>query len=107
MAFEYVDSIFYLVVWAIGFLAATVRVIRDHSYINVSDLLSIGMSGGFFAFGFVCILLRFDPPDDGNGFFYLGISALVGLLGKEQDKYLRLILKKVFKTIGVDDISNE
>lgn len=103
MAFQFDETIFYVVVWMLGFLSSSIRVIRDHSYNGIGDCLSIGMSGGFFSFGVICILLRYDPVSDGNRFFYLGIASLVGLLGKEQDIYLRIIIKKVFKTIGVTE----
>jgi hypothetical protein len=108
VAFQFDESLFYLVVWAIGFSSATVRVVRDHATNGIFDCLSIGMSGGFFAFGIVGIILRYDPPSDGNRFFYLAVAALVGLLGKEQDSYLRSLLKKVFKAVGIeDDKSND
>ena len=67
------------------------------------DHLSIGFAGGFFSFGVVCVLLRYDPISRDNSWFYLGVSALVGLLGKEHDYYLRSILRFVFRNGKVDD----
>jgi hypothetical protein len=107
VAFQFDESLFYFVVWAIGFSSATVRVLRDHATNGFFDCLSIGMSGGFFAFGIVGIILRYDPPGSDNRFFYLAVAALVGLLGKEQDSYLRSILNRVFKSSGVEDDKND
>lgn len=103
MAFEYDETLYFFVAWLLGFFAATVRVYREHGHLAFGDCLSVGLSGGFFAFGVVGILVRYDPPGDGSRFFYLGVAALVGLLGKEQDLYLRLIIKKIMKTIGVSN----
>jgi hypothetical protein len=101
MDFDYHETVFFLVVWTIGFLSGTARLIRDHGIYRPIDIISIGFSGGFFSFGVVAILLRYDPGGASANWFYLGVSALVGSLGKEQDLYVKRIVAGILKNVGV------
>jgi len=101
--FEFDETLFFIVSWLIGCLASAVRSVRDGCVVDYCNLLAGSFAGGFFAFGTVSILLRYDSVGNSDRWFYLGVAALVGLLGKEQDKYSRIILSKLLKTLGLTD----
>lgn len=107
MEFEFNKVIFYVVAWLFGFGASTVRILLDHDLPPFRNVIAGCLAGGFFSFGFIAILLRYDSSGVTDPWFYLGIATLAGLLGKEQEKYSRLLLAKVFRTIGILDDDNK
>ena len=105
MEFEWDETLFFVVAWGIGFVSATVRGLRDDRDNGTGNFLSSGLAGGFFAFGTICILLRYDNVSNSDRWFYLGVAALVGLMGKEQDLYSRWIVETLLKKLGITDPS--
>jgi hypothetical protein len=101
--FQFHETLFYVVTWIIGVLSSSIRVLCSHQYDKPLDVLSIGLSGGFFSFAVVGIYAHYSASDTTSPFFYLAVSALVGLLGKEQDRLGRVLLGKVFKTFGLEE----
>lgn len=86
---------YYVAAWAISFLAAFFRAIRDGDYRSYCHGLSLGATSGFFSFGVVAVLRDYSPGDGGGHWYYLGIAALIGLLAKEQDKIAKTLLSNV------------
>lgn len=86
---------FYALCWAIAFLCAFCRTLRDDEFRSYSYGISLGATSGFFAFGAVAILLDNSANRGDHTWYYLGVAALVGLLAKEQDRYARVMLAKV------------
>lgn len=82
-----------LFVFAIAFAATILRAIRDgdrRSYIRVGGL---GGTAGFLAVGVVCVLLSVlgDWMGRTSTLLCIGAAALIGGLGKEQDKIREMV----------------
>lgn len=94
---------FFAAVFAIAFVAGVSRAIRDDDYGTFGQCFCLGICSG--SLGFCCVALALGPGHVPVGFdwFYLGLSALVGLVGKEQDRLIRFLLSRIFKAVGIDD----
>lgn len=103
MEFKPSEIIFYAGVWLFAFAAGLVRVVRDHDCQRIGDVFAVGFAGGFFGFGAVCIWVGNDLDTLRSPWFYWGVAALIGLLGKEQDKYLRVLISSLMKRFGTND----
>lgn len=99
MEFKTVEVVYFVVVWIIAFGAGLWRTIRDHRYDCWWDCIAVGMVGGFYGFATVTILSPYGPDIAVNGWPYLGLAAIVGALGKEQDKIMRRIASKAIEKI--------
>lgn len=99
MDFNSTEIIFFLVVYAVGFFAATVRVVRDGDRNSIGSCLAVGLSGGLFSFGIICLWIGGDSDNVADPWLYVGVAALIGLLGKEQDKYLRQIMSNLMRVV--------
>lgn len=87
---------FFVAVWLVAFFAAFARGARESEYRNLWHAFAIGSTAGFFSFGIVAFLLDPDSSNGRNSWSWLGVSALVGLMSKEQDAMAKAILGKVF-----------
>lgn len=87
---------FYAAVWAIAFVAAFSRTIRDDEFRSLGYGISLGATAGLFSFGAIALLVDGTADSGDRPFYYLGIAALIGLLAKEQDKWARTLLTRVF-----------
>lgn len=94
------ELVFYASAWAVGFASGTARLLRDDRDYNVRYILAVGCCSAFFASGVVAVLARYDSGSSRYALFYLGLAALIGLLGKEQDLFLRMIIERVLKMFG-------
>ena len=90
------EILFFLAVWTIGFLAAFFRAVRDNDFRDLWHCFSLGAVSGMVSFGVVAVFFVPDTDNSGRHWYWLGISALVGLLGKEQDTFAKFVLSKVF-----------
>lgn len=97
--FRIEEIIFFAVVWAVAFAAAFARAVRDHECSSFSNACALGFTAGILSFGIVTFLIDRNPDRAGSPWYYLGISALIGLLAKEQDKYARLVMSSVFNVM--------
>lgn len=86
---------FFSVCWLVAFSSAFFRAIRDNEYGDFWHALSIGCTAGFFSFGVVAILSDAGGGDPGGNWYFVGVSTLIGLLAKEQDRIARSALSKV------------
>lgn len=87
-------AIFYALVFCVAFVASFFRTIRDNEWRDYAHLLAIGCTSGAFAFGLISLLHDHTDNDGRSPWGYLGISALVGLLAKEQDNLARSMIYK-------------
>jgi hypothetical protein len=87
---------YYVIVWFVAFGAALARVARDRDAVSLWNGLGVGATSGFYGFGVVAIF--FVPHASGahGTWYWIGVSALVGLLGKEQDAIAKTALSKAF-----------
>jgi hypothetical protein len=98
--------IFFSLVWAVAFVAAFARAVRDREYVSLANNVAVSCTAGLLAFGSVCILGASDSSDSHGAWYYLGVSALIGLFAKEQDKFGKALLQKVLsvgKVLFKDD----
>lgn len=101
MELQSAEIIFHMSAWCIGFASGTARLLREDGRYNVRYVLAVGSCSAFFAAGVCAVLARYDSGSSGHAWFYLGVAALIGLLGKEQDLLLRIIIERVLKILGV------
>jgi hypothetical protein len=101
---------FYLAVWAVAFVATFARSVRDNEFISFWHNTALSFTSGLFSFGSVCVL-GVDPTDSGHSpWYWLGMSALIGLFAKEQDKIAKTVLSNAIgglKTVLVDQDRKE
>ena len=96
---------FYCLVWIVAFAASLLRAIRDNESRTAWHGIALGCTAGFVSFGVVSIWLNSDTAGDALPWYWLGVSALIGLLGKEQDNIMRLVIQSVLKGVkqAIDD----
>jgi hypothetical protein len=97
---------FFSLVWAIAFVAAFARAVRDREYVSLSNNVAVSCTAGLLSFGSICVLGASSPDDSHGAWYYLGIAALIGLFAKEQDKFGKALLQKVLsigKVLFKDD----
>ena len=107
--FSQVEAIFYAAVWCVGACTGMARAGRDRDFRDCRNLISIGVVSGFFAFAVVGIMYRWFGDPGTDEFFFLALSALLGLLGKEQDQWIRHTSALVLRKFGMqkDDTTQE
>lgn len=90
------EIFYYVLVWFVACAAALARIARDSEYVSVWHCLGIGATSGFYGFGVVAIFFVPNAVSAHGNWYWLGVSALVGLLSKEQDAIGKTLLDKVF-----------
>lgn len=96
---------FYSVLFAVAFSATVAREVRDGDWSSCWHLMGFGSTAGFLSVGVVGIL----GPNVSDGAFspwyWVGIAALLGLVGKEQDKIARIMIGGLLKGFrkAIDD----
>jgi hypothetical protein len=95
------EIIFFAIVWFVSFAAAFSRTVRDGEFRNVGNACAVGFTAGLFSFGVVAFLIDRDPSNTNRAWYYIGLSALIGLMAKEQDKWARAILSNAFTILRV------
>jgi len=88
----------YAVSWLVAFLASLSRSARDADGVSVIRVLGLGSTSGFFAIGSIGLI--WGDPDGANPMYLIGLSALVGLTSKEQEKYVQVAFSSVASRIG-------
>jgi len=91
------ESLLYCAVWALASFSAFLRCVRDDDYRNLAGLASIAGLSGFLAVAIVAILRHSLSMDAGSNGLCIGLACLVGLLGREQDKLIRLLFAYALK----------
>lgn len=89
------EASFYAAAWIVPFLVSMFRIHATDSTVSFSS--SIGSSGvtAFFAFAVVALFCGKSEPDAiSHHWYYLGLSALVGLAGPINQKAYHILLRK-------------
>ena len=83
----------FALIWAVAFASTIARSVRDGDSRSLSSCAALGSTAGFLAVGIVAVWIDrgANGTDLSNPWFWIGLSALIGGLGKEQDR-LRLIV---------------
>lgn len=95
---------FYGAVWLFAFLVSVFRTLSGDD--TVSIRVCVGSSGvtGFFAFAVISFLCGKSSSDDFSGqFYYLGLSALIGLAGPINQRAIYYLLSKFGLKIEQDE----
>jgi hypothetical protein len=90
------EVVYYVIVWFVACAAALARVARDREFVNFWNCLGIGATSGFYGFGVVALFFVPHPTGTSGTWYWIGVSALVGLLGKEQDAIGKTLVNKIF-----------
>jgi hypothetical protein len=101
--FEISEIIFYLCIYVMAFLSGCSRVLLSSAVISCRYVLAVGLNSGFLGFAVVALLCRTSESFSGSEFFYLGIAAVMGLAGKEQDRVVSLLWRSLLSKFGVED----
>lgn len=95
------EAVFHGAAFGIGCIAAMCRLVHERSHRDTRDLAAISVQGGLWSFGVIGILGHYTPDIVTSTWFGLGVAALVGLGGKEQDKYLRHVIGFLWSKLGL------
>ncbi len=98
---ESTEAMFYGATFGIGLAAALCRVVLEHHHRDWRDLIAISVQGGLWSFGVVSVCGHYFGDLTSNPYLGLGVASIVGLGGKEQDKYLRHIMAILASKIGL------
>lgn len=82
-------------IWAMAFLSSISRSARDSDGDGFVRTCGLASSSGFFALGLVGCFCGRLSVDSGWTSFVLGLAALVGLLGKQQGKWVKKFFAKL------------
>lgn len=96
---EYHELVFWAAVWVVAFLASLSRSARDADGNGVIRCIGLGSTSGFFALGITCFWCGRGDGAATWSWPALGVAAFVGLLSREQDKYVRSFFAKITKAI--------
>lgn len=90
------EIVFYAMVWLVGFASSFSRAVRDRECVDCRNVFGLSATAGFVSFGVVAVLFVPNADAPSSGWYWIGVSALVGILGKEQDKIAKAVLSKSF-----------
>jgi hypothetical protein len=102
--FEFAEAIFYGSIFAIGAATGIVRAGRDHEYRNCWHLCNIGLTSGAFTFAVLGTMYRWVGSPGTDEWSFLAMASLLGLIGKEQDKLIRGVIRFAFDKFGIRDL---
>lgn len=101
MPFATQEAIYYGACFAIGFFVGACRIIRDREYQSLFSTMVAAASTGSFCFAIVAILDHYFAGGASDPWVGLAMSTLVGLGSKEQDRYVRALLRFTWKKAGL------
>lgn len=99
--------LFWAGVWIIAGAAGAIRALRDSDYRDLCSLACVGMFSGMAGFAIIGLMAGTVDGYVGRELRYLGLAALIGLMGKEQDRLIRYVVAKTLKGLGVPDLPEQ
>lgn len=95
---ESIESVaFYVSVFAIASLATVARSLVSSSGYSWRGVLGKSFVAGFLSFSIVSFIVGDAGTNGHSHWYFLGISALIGLLAREQDKIAKALLSKALR----------
>ena len=88
----------YAVCWLVAFCASLSRSARDADSVTLLRMLGLGSSSGFLSVGFVGVW--WSGPGNDSAMYFLGSSAVIGLMSEEQEKLTKMIFDRIWKLFG-------
>jgi hypothetical protein len=101
--FEISEVVFYLCVYGMAFLSGCSRVLLSGPTVSCRNVFAVGLNSGFLGFAVVAILCRNSNAFVGVEFFYLGVAAVMGLAGKEQDRVVSILWRNLLGKFGIEE----
>jgi hypothetical protein len=92
------EAIFYLLAWVVAAMAGISRQLSLVDVVTCRNIFAVGLNSGFLGFAVVAFSIRVAGGFVGTEFYYLGIAALIGLAGKEQEQIVSLVWSKFMGT---------
>ena len=96
------QAAFFAAVFAVAFVTSFFRVVRDGEYVNWSRSLAFAFTSGGLSFGLVAICRDYISDDSVSVFGWIGLSAVFGIMSKEQDAFVRATIRAVWKRLGIE-----
>ena len=96
---SYNEFIFWFMCYGIAFASSISRSSCDPDPIPVTRQLGSGSSAGFFTIAIIGLFGGSSIASASGQYFFVGVAAVVGLLGREQDKYVKLIVSKAIRIL--------
>ena len=90
---DYLQVTYFVSVWLVASLAGISRCVRNGDYKSMAHLISVASVSGFLGLGVVSLIARDYDHDEFNGVFFIGVSAIIGLGGKEQLAMIGILWK--------------
>lgn len=100
------EILFCATVWIMAAMCGASRCVRNGSFESLWHLVSVASVSGFTGFAVVAVSGSRYSDADFNHLFWLGVSCVVGLAGKEQTALISAVWKIVIGRIvpeAVDD----
>jgi len=82
----------------VAFCSSLSRSARDADSVSIVRMLGLGSSSGFLSVGFVGIW--WSDPGNSSAMYFLGASAVIGLMSKEQEKITKMVFDRIWKFFG-------
>ena len=95
--FKGAEAVFYVLAWGVAALAGLSRQLSISEHATCKHLLAITANSGFLGFAVVALLCRHSGGIAGFEFYYLALSSVIGLAGKEQEQIVSMLWKKFMK----------
>jgi hypothetical protein len=89
------EAIFYILTWFISAMAGISRQLSLVDRITCRNVFAVGVNSGFLGFAVVAFSIRVGGGYVGTEFYYLGIAAVVGLAGKEQEQIVSILWARI------------
>lgn len=100
---DYLSISYFATVFTVAALAGVFRTVRNGDYRSVSHCIGVAGVSGFLGFGVVALVAGDHSRTDFNPVWYLGVSAIIGLAGKEQNEMISILWQNVMKSRVIDD----
>lgn len=101
------EGMLFLAVFVLASMAGVARATRDDDYRHLHQLGSIASFSGFLGVGTIAVFRYVLGLGDSANGLCIGFACIIGLMGKEQDKFLRFIVRTVLKKFGLEDFDDK
>ncbi len=82
---------YFATIWIVAALAGVSRCVHNGNYRSLGHTCSVAGVSGFLGLGVVAMLCGDYFRDDFDTVYYLGVSSVIGLAGKEQTELITII----------------
>ena len=99
------EVLFFVIVWVVAALAGVSRCIYNGDFQSIHHCAAVASVSGFLGFA-VCASVSGNPNQpDFNPTFYVGLSAIIGLSGKNQTELIEIVWRGIIDRLVNHDKS--